>query len=229
MKMMELTIYGRGETGLFVNRFNCYNTTLSEVTNASQNLIEQLGYAPGAPTAPVASSILAAYMALAPIAFSLTQLYCRDIYNVNDFTQVQLSGSGWDGARSGVNAVGFTSAKLRSTRNRQDIKSGTKAMIYPKSADVLSPAGDLSPAYIALLATLCIRLGNGMSPFVGVTTAFFGWSIFQKVEYTTPRGKRAYKYYPDPVDQAAHITAPVTWNVVERIGSQESRKFGKGR
>lgn len=229
MKMMELTIYGRGATGLFVNRYNCYNTTLSEVTNASQNLLEQLGYNPAAPTTPVTASILAAYMALSPVGFTLTQLYCRDIYNVNDFTQINLSGSGWDGARTGADMVAFGSPKLRSTRNRQDIKSGTKALIYPKQADVSTAAGSLSAGYITLMTTLCTRLSDGMSPFVGVTTAFFGWSIFQKEEYTTPRGKRAYRYYLDPVEQAAHITAPVRWNPVEIMGSQDSRKFGKGR
>jgi hypothetical protein len=229
MKLMEFIIQGVSPTGMFINKYNLLNTSLSEVTNASMNIIEAAGYDPGAPTAPVGSSILDTYRGIANNTFAITQLYCRDVYNVNDFAQVVVSGSGWEGNRGGTNEPSFVAAKIKSSRTRQDIKAGFKALPPMIETDVTGATGSLSGAYITLLNTLCTRLGDGLSPFVGITQAFFGWVIVGKEEYTTPSGKRAYRYYQDPVEQAEHLAGPVTWSPVERATTQNSRKFGKGR
>lgn len=229
MKLMELIIQGASPTGLFINKYNLLNNSLSEATNAALNVIEAAGYNSAAPTTPVASSILDTYRGMANTGFTITQLYCRDVYNVNDFAQVVVSGSGWDGNRAGTAEPSFLAAKIKSARTRQDIKAGYKALPPMVDTDVVGATGTLSAGYITLMTTLCSRLGNGLSPFVGITQAFFGWCIVGKEEYTTPKGNKAYRYYADPVEQAAHLTGPVTWSPVERATTQNSRKFGKGR
>jgi hypothetical protein len=214
---------------MWINEFNLLNNSLSEATNASLNIIESLGYNSGAPTAPVASSVLDTYRGISNTGVAITQLYCRDVYNVNDFAQVTVSGSGWDGNRAGTPAPSFQATKIKSTRTRQDIKSGFKALPPGLLADVTTATGTLSSAYITLMQTLCTRLSNGTSPFVGPIQAFFGWAIVGKEKYTTPSGRTAYRYYQDPVVQAEHIATPVTWAPVERATTQTTRKLGRGR
>lgn len=228
-KMMELVLQAVGPTGLWINKYNLINTTLSESSTAALNIIESLGYSSGAPTGPVANSVFARYIAMAGTGWEFTQFYCRDLYNVNDFAQVSVSGAGWQGARSGNKEAAFVTAKLKSSRVRQDIKAGYKALPLMLDTDIISPAGALESSYITLMTTLCSTLSNGTSPFVGITQAFFAWAIFGKEEYTTPRGKKAYKYYADPVEQAEHVAYPVTWFPVERATTQSTRKFGRGR
>lgn len=230
MKIMELVMQGQtGGTGLWINKFNLVNTTLSESSNAALNIIESLGYASGTPTAPVANSVFDRYCAIAGTGWEFTQFYCRDIFNVNDFAQVSVSGAGWQGKRSGVKEAAFVTAKLKSSRVRQDIKAGYKALPTMLDSDLTDVTGALVPAYITLMQSLVTTMSNGTSPFVGITQAFFGWAIVGKEEYTTPRGKKAYKYYADPEEQAQHLAFPVSWFPVERATTQVTRKFGRGR
>jgi hypothetical protein len=229
MKIMELVLQGNTPTGLFINKYNLVNNTLSEVTNAALNVIEQAGYSSGAPTAPVANSMLDRYLELAPQGFEFTQFYCRDIYNVNDFAQVNVAGAGWQGARAGITEPAFLTAKIKSTRTRQDIKAGFKALPYMLDADLQNAAGVLNAPYLALMTALTTTMTNGLSPFVGIATAFFGWAIVGKEQYVTPSGKTAYKYYDTVVEQAEHLAWPVTWTTVERATTQNTRKFGRGR
>lgn len=230
MKLMELVLQAQTATGLWINKYNLLNNSLSEATNAALNVVESLGYDSGAATAPVANSVLDRYLEMAPGNFEFTQFYCRDIYNVNDFAQVNVSGTGWQGTRGTASfEAPFVAAKLKSTRTRQDIKAGYKALPPLLDGDTVSATGALGAPYIALMTTLCTALSNGTSPFVGVTQAFFGWCIVGKEEYTTPRGKKAYRYYENPVVQAEHLTGPVSWTPIERVTSQNTRKFGRGR
>lgn len=230
MKIMELVMRAEGSTGMIMNKWNLVNTTLSEVSNASLNIIESLGYSSGAPTAPVANSVFDRWLELTYPSVELREFYCRDIYNVNDFAQVTVSGSGWAGSRALTTAdANFVCAKIKSSRTRQDIKAGYKALPPMLDPDMVNNQGQLASGYITLMTAFCTALANGTSPFVGITQAFFGWAIVGKEEYTTPRGKRAYRYYEDPAVQAEHLAFPVTWAPVERATTQNSRKFGKGR
>ena len=230
MKLMELVLQAQTSTGLWINKYNLLNNSLSEATNGALNIIESLGYDSGAATAPVANSVFDRYLEMAPGNFEFTQFYCRDIYNVNDFAQVNVSGVGWQGTR-GTSAMepSFVASKIKSTRTRQDIKAGYKALPPMMEADITSSTGTLTGSYITLMTSLCTALSNGTSPFVGITQTFFGWTIVGKEEYTTPSGKKAYRYYEDPVEQAAHLAGPVTWAPIERATTQNTRKFGRGR
>lgn len=230
MKLMELVLQANTPTGLWINKYNLLNNSLSESTNAALNVIESLGYDSGTPTTVVANSVLDRYLEMTFTAFEFTQFYCRDIYNVNDFAQVSVSGTGWQGTRAAsAYEAPFVAAKIKSTRTRQDIKAGYKALPPMIDGDMTSATGALATTYITLMTALCTALSNGTSPFVGVTQAFFGWCIVGKEEYTTPSGKKAYRYYEDPAVQATHLTGPVTWAPIERATSQNTRKFGRGR
>lgn len=230
MKIMEFVLRAEGPTGMIMNEFNLVNTSLSEVTNASLNIIESLGYAPGTPATPVANSVFDRWLELTYPNVEIREFYCRDIYNVNDFAQVTVSGVGWQGSRATGNAEpAFMAAKLKSTRTRQDIKAGYKALPPMLDVDVVNSTGAIAASYITLMTTLCTALGNGTSPFVGVTQAYFAWAIVGKQKYTTPSGKTAYRYYPTMAEQAENMAYPVSWAPVERATTQDSRKFGKGR
>lgn len=229
MKLMELIIQGEQSTGMFINKYNLLNNSLSTATNASLNIIEALGWDSGVPAAPVANSVFARYLAAASSDFRLTTVYCRDVYSVTDFAQVNLPTTGWAGTRAGLAEPNFVVAKLRSSRTRQDIKAGYKALPALIDTDISSAVGTLNGAYVTLAAALATALSDGVSPFVGPLQAFFGWAIVQKEEYETPSGKKAYRYYADPVEQADHIASPVTWTVQPRSTTQNTRKYGRGR
>lgn len=229
-KLMELVIQGQTTTGMFINKYNLFNTSLGAGATAALNVIEACGYDSGAPTTPVANSIFARYLGLTFPLFEFTQFYCRDVYDVNDFAQVNVSGVGWQGSRptSTMEYPAFV-GKIKSTRTRQDIKAGFKALPPMGEVDLISPTGVLAASYITAVSTFVATLADGVSPFVGLGQYFFGWTIVGKEEYTTPSGKKAYRYYEDPATQYEHLAQPVTWTPIERVTTQNTRKFGRGR
>lgn len=228
-KLMEVVLQGVTPTGMYINKFNVYNNSLSASTIASLPVLETLGYVPTTPTASKAGSILEAFQLLTPNTFEWTQLYCRDIYNVADFAQVNVSGSGWAGKRAGPAEYSAFVAKLKSTRTRQDIKAGFKALPPILRDDSQTAVGSLSTAAIALMTDICTKMDDGLDVYIGVGFNFFGWTIAQKEKYVTDSGKTAYRYYSTLEEQAERLATPVKWVPVERVSTQNSRKFGKGR
>jgi hypothetical protein len=59
-------------------------------------------------------------------------------------------------------------------------------------------------------------------------TLTFVPAVLGLVEYTTPRGKKAYKVYPNEVLQLEHVAQGVAYVPYTRIRSQTSRQYGKG-
>lgn len=229
-KLMELVLQGNTPTGMFINKYNLYNTSLGSGVGAALNVIESLGYQSGTPGTPAAGSVLQAYLALTFSGFEFSQFYCRDIYDVNDFVQVNVTGNGWQGTRTvGTMEYAAYASKIKSTRTRQDIKAGFKALPPFGESDLVSSVGTLTVGYIALVQTLCTRLADKTAPFVGPIQHDFFWTIASKEEYTTPSGKKAYRYYETLPEQQAHLAFPVTWSPVERATTQGTRKFGRGR
>lgn len=228
-KLMEIVLQGITPTGMYLNKFNVYNNSLSGTTVASLPILETLGYDPSAPTASKVGSILEGFQLMTPNTFEWSQLYCRDIYNVGDFAQINVSGSGWQGKRAGTPEYSAFVGKLKSTRTRQDIKAGFKALPPLIQADVVNGAGALSGTVIGMMNTICNRLDDGLDVYIGVGFNFFGWTIAQKEKYTTDSGKTAYRYYDTLEAQAEKLATPVKWVPIERASTQNSRKFGKGR
>lgn len=229
-KLMEVVIQANQPTGLYINKFNLFGESRNEGLIDSLPILETLGFQPSTPTTVRAGSILQGLLNLTQPAFEITQLYCRDVYNVLDFAQISLSGAGWQGTRTTGNSQAcWDVAKLKSTRNRQDIGAGFKALPYMLDTDTVSAIGTLEASYITLMNALCTRLDDGID-VGGVGLAFFyGWTIVKKEQYTTPRGKKAYRYYADKAVQFDNLATGVRWTPVERLTTQNSRKFGKGR
>lgn len=228
-KLMEVILQGTTPTGMYLNKFNVYNNSLSGTTIASLPILETLGYDPSAPTAVKVGSILEAFQLMTPATFEWTQFYARDIYNVNDFAQINVSGAGWQGKRSGTAEYSAFVAKLKSTRTRQDIKAGFKALPPILTNDTGMGTGALTSTVINMMTTICTRMDDGLDVYIGVGFNFFGWTIAQKEKYTTDSGKTAYRYYTTLEAQAERLATPVKWVPIERVSTQNSRKFGKGR
>lgn len=228
-KLVELTIEGRVPTGQYINKYNLFSEATGGNDLACLPILETIGYDPGNPGTPKSGSILEQYTLIAQNNCDIRRLYCRDIYNVNDFAQVNLQGAGWQGKRTGVQTVAWETPKLVSTRKRQDIQAGYKALFPPVDGDVIDSFGQIGPGYLALAQTLCTRLGDGLQVFINIVSRGFGWAIVSKEAYTTPRGKRAYRYYDDPAEQFQHIANQVRWAPVEQVTTQNTRKPNRGR
>lgn len=228
-KLVELTIEGRLPTGQFINKYNLFGPSTSGSELACLPILETIGYDPAAPTAPKVGSILEQYTLIAHNTAELTRFYCRDIYNVNDFSQVNVAGAGWQGKRGTTPTTAWETPKLISSRKRQDIQAGFKALFPPLDSDVADSFGQLGSSYLGLAQTLCNRLGDGLQVFINIVSHGFGWAIVSKEAYTTPRGKRAYRYYEDPAAQFAKISNQVRWFPVERVTTQNTRKPNRGR
>lgn len=228
-KLMEIILQGVTPTGMYLNKFNVYNNSLSGTTIASLPILETLGYDPSAPTAVKVGSILEAFQLMTPSTFEWTQFYARDIYNVNDFAQINVSGAGWQGKRAGTAEYSAFVAKLKSTRTRQDIKAGFKALPPILTNDTGTGTGALTSTVINMMTTICTRMDDGLDVYIGVGFNFFGWTIAQKEKYETESGKTAYRYFPTLEAQAERLATPVKWVPIERVSTQNSRKFGKGR
>lgn len=154
------------------------------------------------------------------------QALCRTVTNENptDFYDypypagVVGSGSGSD-SMTPVNAYGFFTNRVRT-----DISRGTKRFVDVVEGAV-GPGGVLESAAITALNGLAEHMTDVLSYTTGGESLQFAPIVCGKLEYTTPSGKRGYKYYSTQVLQQAHIAQGIVWQPYREVRSQVSRQY----
>jgi len=230
--LLEGTIVGIQGSQLYMNKFNWFNSGDTSLfpNDMSLRAAVTLGYDTAAPGTPTTGSFLDLLRSQFDTLGGLTQLYFRDVYNVNDFFATPLTGAGWAGLQAAAtNLASMIAVSATSTRTRQDIRAGQKRLPSLQEGGVSGSDGLIAGSIIEDYQDVLDQLGDGLDIGVGVGFEFFANAIVGKERYTTGSGKDAYRYYLSPTTQFDHIAYPVTWSVNEYITTQNSRKRGRGR
>jgi hypothetical protein len=120
------------------------------------------------------------------------------------------------------NAYGF-----RTNRVRSDINRGTKRFVGISEVNVDS-GGVIVAGAQAAMQDLADLMSETLSYTGGGSTLTFVPVVARKVEYTTPSGKKAYRYYTPLSAQLAQLAEGVTWEIYKEVRSQTSRQYKKG-
>jgi len=225
-RLYEITLIGNYNTSVEVlDRWNYRGDVNGVVGGDAAALVKAMGLAPTAGAFTV-DTIGGSIQAIANTIITWTQCLCRNVYDPTDFIDLPYSptvqGLSTGECLSPINAFGF-----RSNRTRLDIGRGYKR--FPGVSEAASGGGGLIVSgTLTALDALAVQMGDVVTFTDGTLTDSFTPVIVQKLKYTTPSGKTAYKYYATEAEQLTHLAVGVTWEAYRSIRSQVSRQYGRG-
>nr|CRY95561.1 hypothetical protein [uncultured prokaryote] len=232
-KLFQVILKGLYQGQQIINSLTFVSDNDNETTATGRGLAQALGYVPATPTTAANDRFFRAYLDAQTTAFQLEEVLSRNLFDVNDFYTVALSGTGWAGTQdaSAQGSMSFVASKIMTNRVRQDIGRGSLALTPMVEINYL-PDGTLVTGALAQLQAVCDELNQEPSWTDGTDTTQFIPAVFQKKEYDVPNSgtppRTAYKFYPSPEEQLEHAAVGVTWNPKPRATSQTTRRIGKG-
>jgi len=225
--LYELTMTGTYFGQQWVNRWNYESSGSPGAGIGALNLVWAFGAIDTAGVYPAGGifqairSMISNQVQIQSIVARACALYApEDFYERPFLTPVV----GLDGgqALSPTMAYGF-----RTTRVRLDIDRGTKRFVGCTEATV-DAGGVVSSAGQAIMASLAAKMTAPITHDDEGNTWTFVPTIVSKQEYTTPRGKKAYRYYPTLVQQLEHVAQGFDWQPYTQVRTQTSRQYGRG-
>lgn len=225
--LYELTMFGTFYNQQIVNRFNYLSTGIPAAVSGSFALMKAFGAIPDNAVYP-AGAPFAKIMQFLSSAFSITSVVTRaaadydplDFYE-RPFPTPFVGGSGGD-AMSPAVAYGY-----RTNRVRLDIDRGTKRFVGVPETAVMS-GGVIGTAFYAELVQTAAAMSATLTYDDEGNTISFAPCVVHKQEYTTPRGRRAYRYYPTLEQQLEYVATGITWQPYTTVRTQTSRQYGRG-
>lgn len=207
-----------------INRFNYVLSGVPAAVLGSFALTTAMGFLiDGARPAFENATLAGQWKAAVAAALTFRGVICKAVYDVADFYEATfvppVAGGQAGEAMSPTAALGF-----RSNRVRTDIDRGYKRFAGLSEGSV-DAGGFLSAAFAGGMVNLAGELGETLTYDDEGNTLTFVPCVVSKVEYATPSGKRAYKYYPTLATQMDHVAQGVDWQVYQTQRTQRSRQY----
>jgi len=134
-----------------------------------------------------------------------------------------MTGAGGVGKpQSPIDSYGFFTNRVRT-----DIARGTKRFVGVDE-DAVNAGGEIASSAFAALNQIAADMTEVLSYTEDGNSLTFAPIVVSKLEYTTPSGKRAYKYYSTIALQLEHIAQGITWQPYTQVRSQVSRQYKRG-
>jgi len=226
--LFELTMLGTYFNQQIVNRWNYISTGTPAAVSLSFALMNAFGAIPDAGVYP-SGSLFVTLMNSLSNQFHVNTIVARAcaLYSPADFYErpfpTPYSGGDSGVALSPVSAYGF-----RTNRVRLDIGRGTKRFVGVTEGQN-EAGGVVASGALGALVTIGELMSDTLTYDDEGATLSFAPCIVSKLEYTTPSGKKAYKYYPTLADQLEHIATGILWQPYDTVRGQASRQYGKGQ
>lgn len=227
MPLYEVVLEQRYANQQSINRWNYLGSGTPAAVVPSFALLSALGFL-GLATTLTDGTVGGELQSLQNQGVTFVQATCRAVYIDDDFyanpflANTKGAVNTFETGLSPLVAYGF-----RSNRVKQSIGRGYKRFIG--ADETMQDTGGLLNAAANAQALL---LANAMSDVVTYddegNTLSFSPCIAQKLEYTTPSGKTAYKYYSTELLQAPHLAVGINWEGYQNTRSQTSRQYGRG-
>lgn len=226
--LYEVTLSGRYNGQMTISRWNYVSTSIPAGISRSQALCIAFGLVPDlAPAFDwLAGSIMEEMAAGVSDGQFWTEGMVRAVYDPVDFFTNPLPQAA-RGAKTGEPLTGGVAFKYRTNRVRQDIRRGTKSFAGVTEPDV-SNYGAIVSGTIAQMNSLATKMSQALTYNDDGNTLTFVPVVVSKEEYTTPSGKKAYRYRPE-AEQDDYLATSIQWQPVTEVRTQRSRMVGNGR
>jgi len=227
MPLYEVVLEERYYNQSCINRWNYLGSGTPAAVTGSFALLTAMGLI-GLSTALPTDTVGRAIQNMQNTAVTFIQATARAIYVDTDFyaNPFLVGTTGAQNAAgdtlSPTNAFGF-----RSSRVRQSIGRGYKRFVGMAEFD-LNNGGIMSSGALTNMEAVRAAMGETLTYDDEGNTLTFTPCIAQKEEYTTPSGKKAYRYYPTEVAQSTHLAQGITWEIYTNQRTQNSRQYGRG-
>jgi len=227
MPLYEVVVEQRYNQQQCINRFNYLGTGTPSAVTPSFGLLSIMGFL-AASTTFVTTTVAGKMQLLQNPQVTFIQATARAVYIDDDFY-----GNGFLSGTIGVNPAGgnplFGQAAFafRSNRVKQSIGRGYKRFAGVSESMINDYSVFTSTEQLNMEA-LAEVMGDTLTYDDEGNSLTYVPCIVQKEKYTTPSGKTAYKYYATEVAQAAHIAQGIDWEIYQAMGTQNSRKVGRG-
>lgn len=227
MPLYEVVLEQRYFEQQTINRWNYLGSGTPAAVVPSFALLSALGFI-GLSTTLTADTVGGTLQALQNVDALFIQATARAIYIDDDFYGNPFLAA-THGLKTGLgNSEGPTAAfGFRSNRVKQSIGRGYKRFCGMSDDDTL-PGGLMATGTIASLNALRVAMNEVVSYDDEGNTLSFAPCVAQKLKYTTPSGKDAYKYYPSESAQAPHLAVGINWEFYDAERTQTTRQYGRG-
>lgn len=226
--LYEVTTFGSYYAQTIINRWTYVSGEIPTGQSGSFRLLSAIGAIPVAGELSTERMLgyIMGQLASSYLLNSVTVRAASD-YDVTDFYEypytTPMAGS-QDSNLSQSPAVAFG---FRTNRVRLDIARGTKRFVGVTSSQVTS-GGMIAATFLDEMDEIADKMSEVLVETTVDGTITYTPCVVSKLEYTTPKGNRAYKYYPTLAQQMDHVAYPVLWQPYNQTRTQDSRQYGKG-
>lgn len=225
--LYELTMFGTFFNQAVVNRFNYLSQGEPASVLGSFGLMKAFGAIPDNLIYPAGSLFvtlmggLSSQLKITSVVARAAALYAPTDFYERPFPTPYVGGNSGQ-ALSPAMAYGF-----RTSRIRLDIDRGTKR--FAGVTETESDAGGvLSAATMAFLTSVATKMSAPLTYNDEGNTVTYTPCVVGKEKYTTPKGQKAYRYYPTLAEQLDHIATGILWQPYDTVRTQTSRQYGRG-
>lgn len=208
-----------------VNRWNYLGTGTPVSVIPAFALLSAMGLidSSGTLTSATVGGVLQEFQ---PPDVHFVQALCRTVTDENptDFYDYPYPAGVVGSASGGTPMTPFAAYGFFTNRVRTDISRGTKRFVGVREENVDS-GGNLGSGTITEMNTMASKMTAVLNYTTGGESLQFAPIICGKLEYTTPSGKRGYKYYSTQALQQEHIAQGIVWTPYDQVRSQVSRQY----
>lgn len=209
----------------FNNRWNYVSTGEPASVLGSFGLAFAMGFILDGGVFP-AGSVFARLRSISAteVLWNSVQVRAASDYDVADFYEVPYAtpvAGQYSTSDAGSPALAWG---FRTNRVRLDIDRGYKRFVgIPEVA--MTDGGVIASADLDSAGLLAEAMSEVIEYDDEGNTIAYAPCVVSKIEYTTPEGNRAYRYYPTLAQQLEHIATGIQWSAYTTVRTQRSRQY----
>lgn len=232
MAILEVVLEQSFYDQQIINRWNYVSTGTPAAVSLSFALVSALGAIYDNAGVPVGYPLTGFMKTLASIQnnqVQFVQLSVKDVYSDTDFYETPFVQE-LKGAVTGESLPPFSAWGFYSNRVRQSVRRGQKRIVGVPEA--WQNAGWQEPPAPTNLPFFSAKMSEVLNYSDEGNSLSFAPAICGKEKYLPEDGRTgryAYRYYATEAEQLEHTALGVVWTDHERVRSQTSRQYGKGR
>lgn len=228
MPLYEITLEQNYFGQQIINRWTTQSGEIPVGTSGAFKLCVAYGFAPDTDIEPFGEGTIGGLLkSLQSNQVFFVQAIARNLFSVTDFYTYAFPPNTVGENTAGTPMSPTAAFGFSSDRTRSDIRRAQKRFVGLTEANVTN-GGVLEDAF----KTAAQELGDAMADVslapAGVGSVSFTPYVFGREEYTSPRGKRAYKYYDTEVEQLEHIALITQFTLKPQQRTQTTRQYGRG-
>ena len=228
MALFELVLKSVYQGQQCVNRWNYLSNGTPASVSLSFALASAAGFiASGEPPVFPTGTMFGKIRQIADDGVEFNEVISNNVYELSDFYTTAFPDN-TNGLQVGEGAPSFTAAGFRTNLVTRAVARGTKRFAGVPQGAIIN-GGVLSGNYIADMNILAAAMTANLTYTDEGNPITFSPIIISKLKYTTPSGKKAYKYYPNLQEQLIHSASGVLWEIYDTPRSQTSRQRGHGK